>query len=179
VGWRQQDTHPVDNVTWNDAVAFCHWLSHKEGTTYRLPTEAQWEYACRAGTDSVYSSGDDVASLESIANIADSSLRQKYAGAKWTQSWDDGYPFTAPVGRFRPNGWGLYDMRGNVREWCQDRYTFYDSEKAVKRAQENSRVVRGGSFYFYAQNARSAFRYHYLPGYRSLSTGFRVARTYP
>ena len=188
VGWQQQDNHPVVNVTWNDASAFCRWLSRKEGTTYRLPTEAEWEYSCRAGTSSPYSSGDDVASLQSIANIADSSFSQKIPSRpKSPQSWDDGYPFTAPVGSFQRNDWGLYDMHGNVREWCQDWYAPYGSKKVLSDpagpAQGQSfadgphHVLRGGAFGDQPGYVRSADRATYPPGVRILDIGFRVARS--
>ena len=112
------------NVSWNDAVAFCKWLSQKEGKTYRLPTEAEWEYACRAGTTTRYYSGDDP------GDAGQGGERGRCDGqgevlevASWTYiAARDGYVFTAPVGRFQPNDFGLYDMHGNVWEWCADWY---------------------------------------------------------
>ena len=109
------------NVSWNDAVAFCEWLSRQEGQTYRLPTEAEWEYACRAGTTTRYCSGDDAETLAAVANVADATAKAKFPD--WaTIAARDGYVFTAPVGRFRANAWGLHDMHGNVWEWCSDGY---------------------------------------------------------
>src|SRR5262249_33763401 len=156
VGRRQTERHPVLNVSWNDAVAFCEWLSEqerKEGWTYRLPTEAEWEYACRAGTSTPFSCGDIVWSLRKHANLADASLRPKLKGRAYDNwgfaPWDDGCPFDAPVGSFRPNPWGLYDMHGNVLQWCQDRYgaRYYRlSEKDDPQGPKTGkfRVVRGG-----------------------------------
>src|SRR5262249_10455549 len=131
-GFAQTDEHPVVNVSWNDAQAFCDWLSQKEGKKYRLPTEAEWEYGCRANTRTRFHGGDEDGTLWQVANAMDRSLGAQWSYNKlknkevqrrlsdWFESvtWDDGYPFTAPVGRFRPNAFGLYDMHGNVWEWC-------------------------------------------------------------
>ena len=103
-GWEQTDAHPVVNVTWNDARAFCAWLSKKEGKTYELPTEAEWEYACRAGTTTRFWCGDTDDSLKGNDHIADVSVKLAYPSAIWAVSWDDGYAFTSPVGAFKPNG---------------------------------------------------------------------------
>ena len=116
-------------VSWNDATAFCAWLSKKEGKTYELPTEAEWEYACRAGTKTRFWCGDTDASLQGKMNIADASLKGKVdseAAKNWAfVPWDDGYPFTSPVGHFKANPWGLYDMGGNVWQWCAGGYDPY------------------------------------------------------
>jgi formylglycine-generating enzyme required for sulfatase activity len=128
-GFEQTDEHPVVNVTWNDAKAFCAWLSKKEGRKYRLPTEAEWEYSCRAGTTGLFHGR-----LRDVANFADLSLKAKWDYLSLPESefkkiysdwfeevdWDDGYPFTAPVGQFQANAFGLHDMHGNVWEWCED-----------------------------------------------------------
>src|SRR6185312_13668631 len=110
VGFEQTDEHPVVNVSWNDADAFCKWLTKKEGKTYRLPTEAEWEYACRGGTKTAYSTGDSPDTLVSYANVADAALKARIPGifnqkgtTDWTKPWDDGFAFTAPVGSFRAN----------------------------------------------------------------------------
>ncbi|OHB82971.1 MAG: hypothetical protein A2V98_07465 [Planctomycetes bacterium RBG_16_64_12] len=113
-GFEQTDEHPVVNVSWNDAVAFCEWLSRKEGKTYRLPTEAEWEYACRAGTTTRYYHGDDPEGLATVGNVADTTAKAKFPKWTWTIQKSDGYVFTAPVGRFRANAFGLSDMHGNV-----------------------------------------------------------------
>ncbi len=110
------------NVSWNDAVAFCKWLSKKEGNTYRLPTEAEWEYACRAGTTTRYYSGDDPETLAKVGNVADATAKAKFPDWKYTIKASDGYVFTSPVGSFQPNAFGLYDMHGNAWQWCADWY---------------------------------------------------------
>ncbi len=125
--WRnvpeQTDEHPVVNVSWNDAAAFCKWLSRKEGKTYRLPTEAEWEYACRAGTTTRYYSGDDPETLAKVGNVTDAAYRARFPRfAEQTLTASDGYVFTAPVGQFKPNAFGLYDIHGNAWEWCSDWY---------------------------------------------------------
>jgi formylglycine-generating enzyme required for sulfatase activity/serine/threonine protein kinase/Leucine-rich repeat (LRR) protein len=133
-GWRavfnwhneagQDDTHPVVSVTWNDATAFCAWLSHQEGATYRLPTEAEWEYACRAGTEGLFYFGDDPEQITQFENVADATFtanarQERHVDLPSVKS-SDGWLQTSPVGRFRPNPFGLYDMLGNAREWCGD-----------------------------------------------------------
>jgi formylglycine-generating enzyme required for sulfatase activity/proteasome lid subunit RPN8/RPN11 len=159
-GWQQSDDHPVVNVTWNDAVAYCDWLSDQEGVKYRLPTEAEWEYSCRAGTTTRFYSGDKDDSLKGVANLADASFKQKYPDATWAVSWDDGYPFTAPVGRFKPNAFGLYDMHGNVWEWCADWYdeNYYKESPSQDPPGPSAgafRVFRGGSFDNAPRNCRA------------------------
>ena len=120
-GFPQADDHPVVNVTWNDALAMSAWLSVQEGRRYRLPSEAEWEYAARAGSRTRYSSGDDPESLPAVANVFDAD-----AQINWPQwqafalSGHDGFAFTAPVGSFAPNAFGLHDMHGNAWEWCAD-----------------------------------------------------------
>jgi formylglycine-generating enzyme len=182
LGFQQTDEHPVVNVSWNDAKAFCRWLSAKEGKTYRLPTEAEWEYACRAGTTTRYSSGDDPETLADVANVADAAAKAQFPDWKHTLRASDGYAFTSPVGQFRPNAFGLYDMHGNARQWCADWYgeEYYavsptDDPKGPDSGKD--RVLRGGSWDYRPYVARSAFRYWVTPAYRPNFTGFRVART--
>jgi formylglycine-generating enzyme required for sulfatase activity len=180
--WQQSDEHPVVNVSWNDAVAFCEWLSKKENREYRLPTEAEREYACRAGTKTRYWSGDSEDSLNGVANIADASLKAK-ANAElaksWTlATWNDGYPFTSPVGKLKANPWGLYDMHGNVWEWCKDIYgTYKDGYQKDPQGEltGHRRVQRGGSWCFVPRYARAAGRLNgFAPGPRASDVGFRV-----
>jgi formylglycine-generating enzyme required for sulfatase activity len=182
VGFPQGDDHPVVNVTWNDAGAFCRWLSGKEGKTYRLPTEAEWEYACRAGTTTRYNFGDDPAQLPGNANIYDASSARVFPEwAKWAVKGDDGYPFTAPVGRFKPNGFGLYDMHGNVWEWCSDFYepdyfrnSPVDDPKGPPAGRRHSR--RGGAWHSWSLYCLSYYRNYNTPQSRYLNLGLRVVR---
>ena len=185
-GFEQTDDHPVVNVSWNDAAAFCQWLSRKEGKAYRLPTETEWEYVCRAGTKTRYYSGDDPETLAKVGNVADLSLKTEWSKTKFVLPPNairasDGYVFTAPIGRFKPNAFGLYDMHGNAYEWCGDRYSaaYYSASPADDPAGPESgsnRVLRGSSWDSGPDFARSAARNDSLPDFRSLTTGFRVVR---
>jgi formylglycine-generating enzyme required for sulfatase activity len=156
---------PVDNVSWLDAVSFCQRLSEltaekAAGRLYRLPTEAEWEYACRAESATKYCFGDNEAELN------------KYA---WTTV--NSNDSTHPVGKLKPNRWGLYDMHGNVWEWCQDWYANYPIE-AVTDPQGpltgTERVRRGGCWNNGPAYSRSAIRLWYDPSYSSKEYGFRV-----
>jgi formylglycine-generating enzyme required for sulfatase activity len=164
LGFEQADDHPVVNVTWNDVTAFCQWLSAKEGQRSHLPTEAQWEYACRAGTTTIWYSGDDVWALNEHGWHAANA-----AGTK-------------PVGQKSPNAWGLYDMHGNVGESCQDWWG--DSYYATSPMENPSggsggsyRVYRGGAWHLNACEGRAANRQRYTEGSCADYLGFRVART--
>lgn len=128
-GFEQTDTHPVTCVSWRDAQAFCAWKTRTEKVSYRLPTEAEWEYACRAGTETWYCCGNDPDQIYQYGNVADSALYQVHPDTVLRQrvvalkpGEGDGFVYTAPVGSLKPNAWGLYDMHGNLWEWCQDRY---------------------------------------------------------
>jgi formylglycine-generating enzyme required for sulfatase activity len=181
-GFQQSDEHPVVCVSWNDAGEFCKWLNRKEGREYRLPTEAEWEYACRAGTTTRYWCGDDHEKLAEVANIADATAKAKFPDWKFTINASDGYIFTSPVGSFRPNAFGLYDMHGNAWQWCADWFDehYYDTSPAEDpRGPESGapRVLRGGSWNDGPSNSRSAYRYGGAPGGRVNNLGFRVART--
>jgi len=172
VGFRQTDRHPVVNVSWNDAVAFCRWLSTLEGRTYRLPREAEWEYACRAGTTTRFYCGDDEDCLTTVGNVADASLNREWPREKWGVTSSDGYAFTSPSGSFRPNDLGAYDMHGNVWEWCQDRYS---SHLPPPPGAAGCRMTRGGGWSSPAIDVRSACRLHSKPNYRQDCVGFRCA----
>jgi len=183
-GFAQTDDHPVVNVSWNDAVAFAAWLSRKEGKQYRLPTEAEWEYACRAGTTTRYYFGDDPEGLVEVGNVADATLKARFPNSPVTTiAGRDGYVFTAPVGRFRPNAFGLYDMHGNVWEWCADwyekgAYERYKRGDLTPPSGGHDRVLRGGSWHSRAPDVfRCACRNYDVPDDRNDNNGFRVART--
>jgi formylglycine-generating enzyme len=180
-GFQQTDEHPVVNVSWNDAVAFCRWLSEKEGKSYRLPTEAEWEYACRAGTKARYYSGYDPETLAKVGNVADAAAKAALPGWKYLIKASDGYVFTSPVGKFRPNAFGLYDMHGNAWEWCADWYgeDYYGKSPVDEPRGPDSgrfRVLRGGSWYDGPNCIRSASRNRNRPDFHNYNVGFRVAR---
>ncbi|MBN2291351.1 MAG: SUMF1/EgtB/PvdO family nonheme iron enzyme [Pirellulales bacterium] len=178
-GFQQSDDHPVVCVSWSDAVAFCDWLSRKEGKKYGLPTEAEWEYACRGGTTTMYYHGDDPEGLARVGNVADVTAKAKFS--EWnTISARDGHVYTAPVGQFRPNGFGLYDMHGNVWEWCSDWYDreYYagsPTDDPTGPSAGSSRVSRGGGWNAAPGYCRSAYRAGDTPGCRFDVLGFRVA----
>ncbi|MCX5677392.1 MAG: formylglycine-generating enzyme family protein [Planctomycetota bacterium] len=157
-------TYPVDSVTWHEAVEFCRKLSEKTGKTFRLPTEAEWEYACRAGSQTRFSFGDSEGVLGDYA---------------WYKSNSGGK--TNSVGRKKPNAWGLYDMHGNVWEWCADWSGSYSSKSSTDPKGADSswaRVIRGGACDGNeAGGFRCAYRGHGDPAGRSGSRGFRCART--
>ncbi len=165
--FEQTDDHPVVCVSWNDAKAYCKWLSEKTGENYRLPTEAEWEFACRAGTATKWSFGDDVKELE------------KYA---WYDKNSENK--THPVGEKLPNPWVLHDMHGNVWEWCEDDWvdnyknTPTDGKPHISEKADR-KVFRGGSWDDSANSARSAGRNWSNPQSRSGNVGFRLLRTLP
>jgi formylglycine-generating enzyme required for sulfatase activity/WD40 repeat protein len=175
-GFEQTDEHPVVCVSYNDALAFCAWLSRKEGRTYGLPTEAQWEYACRAGTTTRYQNGDESEKQVEVGNVADGTLKKRLPN--WpTIVAEDGYVFTAPVGKFRANAFGLYDMHGNVKEWCQDWYEsdYYrlgDNQDPQGPTSGTARVFRGGPWS--GDGSRAAQRGSSAPACRYAEVGFRV-----
>ena len=184
VGFGQTDVHPVVNVSWNDAVAFCKWLSEKEGKTYRLPTEAEWEFACRAGTKTRYSSGDDPESLAKVGNIGDATVRAQHPDWSETILASDAYVFTAPVGRFEPNAYGLFDMHGNAEQWCadfygegakRDYYAISPVDDPPGQEVGAGHAIRGSSFLSAPIEACSAYRYGRVPHITFPYLGFRVA----
>jgi formylglycine-generating enzyme required for sulfatase activity len=181
-GWPKKagDSLPVNNVSWGDAVRFCNSWSEQQGLMpcyqieedrvswdvtkdgYRLLTEAEWEYACRAGTEGRWYFGDEEAELGAYAWYDKNSKNT-----------------THPVGTKKPNAWGLYDMHGNVWEWCWDWYGAYSSEHQYNPAGPPNgefRVLRGGAFNFPSRNLRSAGRNWIEPEYRIINYGFRCAR---
>jgi formylglycine-generating enzyme required for sulfatase activity len=179
-GYPQTDDHPVGNVAWADAEAFCRWLGTVENRTCRLPTEAEWEFACRGGTRSLFYSGDDDESLRGVAHIADAALHVVAPHIQWSRAWNDGYPFAAPVGLFKPNTFGLHDMHGNVWEWCRDVYDpgYYQESPIIDplcRGRHPFHVFRGGGWDNYPGFCRSADRYSsHSQTLRTEWAGFRV-----
>ena len=122
-GFAQGDDHPVVNISWNDAAALARWLTQREGKVYRLPTEAEWEYACRAGTRTRYQNGDDPAGMPDAGNGFDAQAAPFWTRwAAFASQRGDGHAFTAPVASYAPNAFGLYDMHGNAWEWVSDWY---------------------------------------------------------
>ena len=163
------DNYPAVYVSWNDASLFCEHLTSyereagrlSEKQTYRLPTEAEWEYACRAGTTTAYSCGDDESSLGDYAWYDDNSGNKLHE-----------------VATKKPNPWGLFDMHGNVEEWCEDWYEeFLSGGNDPKGPSSGSyRVLRGGYWNYIASSCRSAYRGSSNPSYRNCNLGFRIVR---
>jgi formylglycine-generating enzyme required for sulfatase activity len=183
-------SQPVCRVSWYQARAFCRWLSETTGRRVNLPTEAQWEYACRAGTATPLWYGPIEADFAESANLADRTLRQvdtfgwglpSGAIPPWRpaiENVNDGFKVSAPVGSFAPNAWGLVDLHGNVAEWTRSAYRPYPyREDDGRNADEPSpapRVVRGGSWYDRPVDCRASARARYVPWQRVYDVGFRV-----
>ena len=180
-GFGQEDDHPVVNVSWDDAEAMAGWLSQKSKARFRLPTEAEWEYACRAATQTARFWGDDADRACKYANVADLTAGRQF-NAWTTHNCEDGYVYTAPAGRYEPNGSGLYDMLGNVGEWCGDvydkeAYGGHSAKNPKYSSRDSSRVIRGGNWLSHLQSARCASRDHLQsPTRRSHDLGFRLLR---
>ncbi len=187
--WLNRPKQPVVRVCWNQAMAFCKWLSRRTGLKFSLPTEAQWEYACRAGSSKPLffeDTGDDFSLWANLGDRSYAELKVVSGGIEHLdpqgrslceKRFNDGFPVTAPVGSFRPNPWGLYDMHGNAAEWTRSLYRPYpyrgDDGRNDTRA-EGRRVARGGSFFDRPKRARSAVRFDYQPWHRVFNVGFRV-----
>jgi formylglycine-generating enzyme required for sulfatase activity len=170
---------PVEQVSWDDAVEFCARLSQKTGQKYRLPSEAEWEYACRAGSAKPFAFGDTI-----TTDMVNYNGNYTYGNAPKGEYRER----TTPVGTFPPNAFGLHDMHGNVWEWCAD--TWYDSydgapNDGTPRINDNTfrllhndnpfRLLRGGSWYYCPDYCRFAYRSYFYPGYDNNDVGFRVA----
>jgi formylglycine-generating enzyme required for sulfatase activity len=191
---------PVIGVSWQDAMEFCQWLSQHTGRRFTLPTEAQWEWACRAGSATPLAFGGLDADFAPWANLADAAFgaalladgsRQYSGGVEhlWVDGADlsdrrynDRAVVTAPVGSFRPNAWGLFDLHGNAAEWTRSEYRPYpyrddDGRNAIGSSRR--RVVRGGSFYDPPRRSRSAARLDYPAWQRVFNAGFRVVAEAP
>jgi formylglycine-generating enzyme len=194
---RDGDDQPVVWVNWWDAIRYCNWRSRQEGLQavydeqsgeanfsrngYRLPTEAEWEYAARGGVEGqryVWGNGPPP---PRAANVADETARQVWGWSDIFFGYDDGYAVSAPVGSFMPNGYGLYDMAGNVWEWCHDWYAMDYYSWSPERnprgpASGEDRLMRGGSWVSYPSNTRIALRYWSTPTYAWYNNGFRCVR---
>jgi formylglycine-generating enzyme required for sulfatase activity len=167
---KEGPNYPASYVRWNDAVAYCKKLSEAEGKTYRLPTEAEWEYACRAGTETTWSFGND----EKV--LGDYACYHK-------NTWCIDEKYAHQVGLKKPNAFGLYDMHGNVNEWCNDYYgeAYYKQspeKDPTGPASGSSRVLRGGSWGIFAGISRSALRVRFDAGspFHGYDFGFRLVR---
>ena len=162
---QENSNNAANYVNWDDAVEFCRKLSDKEGKTYRLPTEAEWEYACRAGATTAYSFGDDADQL-------------RESGWFDKNAWDAGERYAHAVGLKRANAFGLHDMHGNVWEWCSDWYGDYPTGHVTDPQGPTTgvkRVFRGGCWSSVSAFCRSAYRYTYAPSYRDALVGLRLA----
>jgi formylglycine-generating enzyme required for sulfatase activity len=167
--------HPVINVSWNDATAYCEWLSQKTGKSYRLPTEAEWEYAAGNGTQHTkYSWGSGTPYGKQGGNVADETAKAEFGETAIFDNYTDGFSFTAPVGSFNPNTIGLYDMTGNVNEWCSDCYGSSPQSNPQGSASDCVRVFRGGSWDDDPQDCRVSSGYCKYPEVNFNFLGFRV-----
>ena len=162
----QGGQYPVDSVSWLAAVEFCDRLSQHTGKSYRLPTEAEWEYACRARTQTPFNTGKTITSQ--LANYVGSYTYKAEAPGEYRQS-------TVPVGSFSPNAFGLYDMHGNVWEWCSDRWR--SSYRIQRDGQAPLRTIRGGSWLDAPTHLRSASRSGYVETGLNRTIGFRIVTT--
>lgn len=185
VGYMQDNSHPVVCINWNDARAYTKWLSLKTGKMYRLPSEAEWEYAARGNTTGARYWGDSPATACTYANTADLTAKELIrASAAWkVHNCKDGFAYTAPVGSFQANAYGLNDMLGNVWEWVEDSYhKNYQGAPADGSAwlnEDKNHVLRGGSWYDAPRYVRSAGRDKAAATRRYDNIGFRVARMLP
>lgn len=186
VGKRRNDTDwnkPVIHISWNDAAAYCLWLGGKTGIPYRLPTEAEWEYAAGNGSKhTTYSWGNYLPGKGDIVeNVRDGTTHPKYkswSDPKFT-GYYDGYFFASPVGCYNPNDLGLYDMTGNVWEWCNDQYdeNYYKTSPTrnpLGARDQYIRVFRGGSWHSNPSRCRVTLRLSGTPTTRTPNLGFRV-----
>lgn len=185
LNYSQAVNSPIGCINWHDASAYANWMSKVTGKRYRLPTEAEWEYAARGKTSTARYWGNDPNAGCAYANVADQTAQKIIRGAS---SWSvhkciDGFVFTSPVGSFKPNAFGLYDMLGNVWEWTADSYhDSYVSAPADGRAwlgDNEMRVLRGGSWNNGPRNVRPAVRNSYEPERRFSFFGIRLARSIP
>jgi sulfatase modifying factor 1 len=179
-GFAQSGLHPVTCVSWNDAVAYAQWLSTKTGHQYRLPSASEWEYAARAGGETVYPWASNGSNACTYANVADASAARQYPG--WVAfACDDGYANTSPVGSFKANALGLNDMLGNVFQWTLDCWQAdYRGAPVDGSARTDGdcseRELRGGSWFTSPAYVRANYRNHFASDYRTSSVGIRLVR---
>ena len=179
-GFEQTDTHPVTCVSWDDAVAYAEWLSHKSGHRYRLPTASEWEFAARAGGTAVTPWGPGSVDACLSANVADASAARRYPG--WEVfPCDDSHVYTAPVGSYKANAFGLNDMLGNVFVWTEDcwhgNYEGAPNDGSARMDGDCSdHELRGGSWFSSPQYVTASHRNHFAKGYRTSSVGLRLVR---
>ncbi len=173
------DRQPVVEVSWSEAAAFAEWLSHKSGKIIRLPREFEWEYACRAGTTTIRYWGDNAEDTCAYANVADLSAKREWP--EWSvHDCDDGFAVTSPVGSFKPNRFALYDMLGNVWEWCNDRYILHENAEPEAAGQNQAackldcRVARGSCWDNPARYVRCASRNKRKADFHGYNIGFRL-----
>ena len=184
-GYTQEGRYPVACINWNDAKAYADWLSRKTGKKYRLPTEAEWEYAARGNTRTARYWGDNPDAACAYANSADKTAQADIHGAtSWSvHNCADGFAYAAPVGSFKTNPFGLYDMLGNVWEWTEDGYhDSYESaptDGSLWQSDDGKHVLRGGSWNSSPQDVRAAIRNGNKSKLRFSIFGFRVVRMYP
>ena len=178
-GFPQTDRDPVVCVVWDDAKAYVGWLSRKTGHAYRLPSESEWEYAARANTKSRYLWGDDEKDVCTHANFADARYSARFSNG-YAAGCDDGYIYTSPVGSFPPNGFGLYDMAGDVSQWledCSGGGIPLDDGSPYLGGACDARLVHGGNWVSPAFTLRPALSHPALTTFRTAFIGFRVARS--
>jgi len=184
-GFAQNDNHPAVCLNWNDAKAYADWLAKMTGRGYRLPSEAEWEYAARAGTTTARYWGDSPELACAYANVMDRAAKENLPGIGWAvHDCSDGFAYTAPVASFKPNAFGLYDMIGNAWEWTEDCWneSYHGAPadgSAWTRGECLKRVLRGGSWYYTPRYARSATRYRFMSTFRNYIYGFRIASSLP
>jgi formylglycine-generating enzyme required for sulfatase activity len=191
---------PAVRLSWREAQSFCQWLSERSGSAVSLPTEAQWEWACRAGTDTPFFYGDLNTDFAAFGNLGDASLadfsgnpyvldhvQARYGNANnpydnWVPQdarYNDGGFVSRSVASYKPNPWGLYDMHGNVAEWTRSRYVPYPYREDDRRNDMDTdgvtkRVVRGGSWYDRPKRCTSSYRFGYRDYQRVYNVGVRV-----
>jgi formylglycine-generating enzyme required for sulfatase activity len=176
-----QSKQPVVRASWRQAMSFCRWLSEKTGERFTLPTESQWEWACRAGTDSPLWFGQLDADYTRYANVADKAFAAIRKGIGlprvFDNRFDDGAQVSVPSGKYSANAWGLHDMAGNVGEWTLSAYRPYpyiENDGRNDGSPDGEKVIRGGSWHDRPARCSSAFR-NYLPAWMgAYDVGFRV-----